>query len=1149
MLNPSDVYVEGGTPDLLACWTDKVTKYDASSFYNWEMDNLPLHDLDERTHFLWEKLGHPTSAITGMSFIVSGDATSSCNPLFFVDLSSCIQALPEVINYPILIEVASFGNLGSLEISNKIFGPRGSLEIVNRNCGFAGAVDLQGVAMSLDVIDDFNKFSLASSVSSFYDASTPSITFDAFNASLLTNGQYIASSSDRWKDPRYKDGHHVFTRRVGRDQLGVLTASINSSVDPWDTTGTLAQASKYLQFDRYDELNRSSDGMDTYDASTLKDFEIVVGAFNPVFPVDNLSDGSDQHQAVAASLYFNHLDSIKVHGCKGPIYIRNFNVDGSKSVENGIEISNSVVNLERCAVSRCTNAGLYATNSNVNLLRGFVAFRNYGFDELGSRVGVSFSSNIFSYSALDSYGAGILADNSTINFKSTYARDIEKSSQASSLVYTDSNYTGDLPVPSQEALFCLSRNDIGIHAINSKIIGGRTELAGSGPTPWSDAAQLFLELNTEAGCRIENSVIDFDGRFSLYGNFYGLDCRNSSVSFDYFKAYANQKAGIRLDNTTFTYNNNTYQGYLHNLFSQARTQYLQHRVTLLGNGTAIDSKDSSISPVYTGSMPDIYESFYVSGTHGLYVEASHPFRDIKPAILLDRSNLDVIHAKLYSILTTNGDREEPCYGELISAKNGSIVSLRGSSQFANTIFGEDNSYTNQAFRSALYATNNSKINIQGPTVIAQYGVDAIADKNSTIEITPHRDSEGTLLASSFDLSNPLNHTMVELHSTRACLVAVDNSEIILEDLGSYHVNWPGNTYGDSIGTEYNYFDYLPSGNVGAAAYIESISGGFLQLYPNGYSQTSQPWANVNPGASRQAFQTGGSFSPVNGNYYLWDNTDPYELSGVTTGGFCIKAHGGSVVNVNNVHFPTGYAQCSANIYDYNGIDGLEPACSRLHVWNIADNSLLKASYLSISGAHPQDAGYIGPSGTWGASEAPITTPDTSSLSVLDYYGIDSNGQNPFGTSSPLNYGAFRLYFSVDPLVNYLVDPSTVVSGYASQIFAQGYNFSGNLSAPGTVSSVYRKALFKTDSGAVSDTGFYYASDIVQSPYSTKAILDESAANAFANAKHNSVGKSNLASVVKIYNNSTNSFGGDSLAYEDWGYGLGSTNNFDLKKDN
>ena len=154
MLNPSDVYVSGGSNNLLACWTDKVTKYDASSFYNWEQDNLPLHDLDERTELLWEKFGHPTSSLTGMSFIVSADATSSCNPLYFTTLRSCIDALPEVINYPILVEVASFGNLGTLNISNKSFGPNGSLEIVNRNSSFAGAMDISGNGMAAQVYDN-----------------------------------------------------------------------------------------------------------------------------------------------------------------------------------------------------------------------------------------------------------------------------------------------------------------------------------------------------------------------------------------------------------------------------------------------------------------------------------------------------------------------------------------------------------------------------------------------------------------------------------------------------------------------------------------------------------------------------------------------------------------------------------------------------------------------------------------------------------------------------------------------------------------------------------------------------------------------------------------------------------------------------------
>ena len=358
MLNPSDVYVEGGSSDLLVCWTDKVTKYDASSFYNFEQDNLPLHDLDERTHLLWERLGHPTSSITGMSFIVSGDATSACNPQYFTTLSSCLEALPEVINYPILVEVASFGNLGDLHVSNKVFGPNGSLEIVNRNSAFAGAVDLSNEPMAFDQIAAFSNFSLAQSVSSLFDASAPSITFDLFNSFLYSNGQFIASGANtvRHKDLRYSlENQYAFTRRVGRDQLGVLTASLSSTVSSFDNTA-FNKASSGLLFDRYDETYRSTGGesMDTFDASTVNEIDGTA----ILFPPASLANGADVHDVVAASVYLNHLNSIKVLNCNGPIYIRNFTVDGQKSKEKGIEISNSTVNLERCSASRCTKAGL-----------------------------------------------------------------------------------------------------------------------------------------------------------------------------------------------------------------------------------------------------------------------------------------------------------------------------------------------------------------------------------------------------------------------------------------------------------------------------------------------------------------------------------------------------------------------------------------------------------------------------------------------------------------------------------------------------------------------------------------------------------------------------------------------------------------------
>ena len=67
MFISNDIYTVNSTAlKLMKCWTDKVTKFDSNSFYNWEQDNMPVYDLEERTHYLWEKMGFPTSSIHGL---------------------------------------------------------------------------------------------------------------------------------------------------------------------------------------------------------------------------------------------------------------------------------------------------------------------------------------------------------------------------------------------------------------------------------------------------------------------------------------------------------------------------------------------------------------------------------------------------------------------------------------------------------------------------------------------------------------------------------------------------------------------------------------------------------------------------------------------------------------------------------------------------------------------------------------------------------------------------------------------------------------------------------------------------------------------------------------------------------------------------
>ncbi len=1122
MLNPSDVYVSGGGDKLLVCWTDKVTKYDASSFYNWEQDNLPLHDLDERTHLVWEKLGHPTSALTGMSFIVSGDATDSCNPLYFTTLNDCVAALPEVINYPILVEVASFGSLGGLDISNKAFGPNGSLEIINRNSSFGGARSLSGGAICAQ---EFHATypNLASSIVPVGVVQTtiendtfsvPSVAYDCMASQIFTNSQLITNSASAWTDVRFANPY-VFSRKVMGNENNRMTASLSSTGLPWSKTATTLRGVSAIDFDPFDKT------LDSYDASTLD------------FITNTNIDWGDvgAGDSAAAFVYFNSLDYIRVTNCNGPIYLRNFNVDSNHSRDLGIEISNSKVFLERCSASRANKAGLCAINSKVTLMRGFVGYRNYEVID-SVRTGIPYADKQLAYTTKESYGAGIYAENSTINFMSTYQRDIDKSTDASTLVYTD--YTGDIPAPSLEALYCMARNDIGIHAVNSHITGGRTELDGSASWMWDDATQIFSELNTEAGIRLDNSRLENSGRILLDGNYFGLDSYNSRIFVDSLAARYNQSTGLRMNKSSLTYNKDLYQGYLGTAGGgTGPEQYQMSQLAFARNGSDILADQSEIIPVFTSSMPDLYQMVYTSGAFGVKgVDGA----ELQPSIYAkNNSNLDLIHLNVnYNDLAVGATGNKQ-FGLFAKADGNSTITCRGSSQYAN-IFVGPSTWGDQIHTAGLYATNNSTVKLQGPTAVSQVGICGLAEDNSKIEITPHRDSNGDLLVSAFNLASNANHTQVELHSTRACLVANKNSSILMEDLGDSETYWGANWNSS--------YDFS-----GQPLYT---SAGYVQFYPNGVTPTAPVTATP---ANAYVFENDVGI-PGKVWYNLLQNGSNY--STLSTGGMCVRAVGNSLVEANNVHFPTGWSNPSSIVYDFDSVQAILPGteCTRLFIWNIADTSLLKASYISVSGGYPSEAGYHGPSGVWSdTSSAPSSTPDTSSLALLDYYGSYGDNIHKYGKSGIQNFGAFRLYFSTDPAVNYLVGSGTgegSLEGYARQVFSQGYNFSGNLSAASNATydgSSYTSLLQTNSLGVVVASGFYYASAMLMNPNTIKVIVDDSGANTFANAKHNSVGKSGLGKVVSIYHPLTDELGGDSNNGYTYGDGLVSVNNFDLDKDN
>ena len=134
MFNQNDLYLASGTAELANHWVNPVYKFDSSSFYNWEQDNLPIYDLEDRDNYLYEMAGFPASSIDGVMLTVSDCGID--NKKVYGSVSAAIDALPNTIRFPVIIEVCLSGSLGELVVENKEFRGEGAgLEIINRGLG------------------------------------------------------------------------------------------------------------------------------------------------------------------------------------------------------------------------------------------------------------------------------------------------------------------------------------------------------------------------------------------------------------------------------------------------------------------------------------------------------------------------------------------------------------------------------------------------------------------------------------------------------------------------------------------------------------------------------------------------------------------------------------------------------------------------------------------------------------------------------------------------------------------------------------------------------------------------------------------------------------------------------------------------------
>ena len=325
----NDTYCSGGSVQLGSFWQPTVFKFDTSSFYNWEQDNEPIYDLEDRTGYLWEKAGFPASSLenTGVTLVVSGTASGAPAAVpthgnIYTSVSAAIEALPDVLRFPTKIEVAIYssdassatnprGTLGNLNLQNIKFANNGCLEIVNR-------VFARPVSQSIGVLDNtLIKAISTKNITQVSSLDTSNTLADASAVSVYRSIYDIA---------KWNTMNRVFLQKP---EFNGTTAQTNILSVGVDHTALISNVKDTFNITPYGSVNDGTVG--AYDVSVTHTVSALeISRDNPVV---------DQH--AIGLMYGNFLDKIKVENCNGPIYIRNFFINSSDHASDGVKVFNT----------------------------------------------------------------------------------------------------------------------------------------------------------------------------------------------------------------------------------------------------------------------------------------------------------------------------------------------------------------------------------------------------------------------------------------------------------------------------------------------------------------------------------------------------------------------------------------------------------------------------------------------------------------------------------------------------------------------------------------------------------------------------------------------------------------------------------------
>jgi len=1217
----SSFSVGSGGEDITEIFDTEVTKYGAQQFYNWEQDNIPIVELENRTNALYTAVaaagaaqstyspgvggraavGGPASlsnSISGGITLVLSSVADKKNGVYS-NLYELISTIPKNIKNPILVEICTYGNLGLLNLADFKTEGAGSLEIVNRNYGNCfGGLSGTNTVSAVESVGDF---------SDVYGTTTQTLitsvsSYDMFND--VSSAQSSKTSVICYNVSGWNHNYRCFALQDFRtnDKLGPINFSyggLNGIGGNFPFTRAGSDTGTYgFTLSAYSaKFDHSISSLDAKPATENGHGTGLKSNFVD-YPTVGVSANS--------CAYGNYFTRVNVNNCTGnSIRLTNLMVDSFSSsgvnlkhrATAGFDINNSRVELQGTASVRNRYYGYKFNNSTVSVSKGMIAYRNYPITA-GVR-GVS-ANEIEGNLPFICSGVGLYAANSTIAFDSVYRPSNEPINHAAGEYY---------PIPGKQ-LYHFSHNGTGMYIKDSVVIGGvggHSKLGQymGGNTADYQTTKLAATLNTQDGIVTENSNFLYNGIPWTYRNgANGFSSKNSNIAFIGVISEFNSRDGLHLENSNcvYGYGWELYKGAISPAYTNKIGQGSRNsQVHCDGNGyhNIYVGKSSCMKPqhgkdmgAYYGAIGGRLSGRAMSASSGSYGYA----KDYNPMVCVDDGSKATL-LSLGGAQTSPGNSlaSSPSKGYVAAATNNSDITFIGTSANATM------AYQNQSItasgdlpylwcRSAFYAGDNSTTRFTGPTKISGFGIASLAERNSTTKFCPiyeydsdYFDNYGFVLSGS-----TANHTKVELHALRACLVANDNSTVDLMDLG-------GSSTGMATNSALDIFHSNTS-------YYRCTSGGYVQFYPNGFTASVLKTAAGKAGNVNYRTKVNIGAARYNRSTVSLGDQDV-----ISTGGMCVRAVGNSSVRATNVNFPMGAQTSSVSGVYYNlegsgnehvtgyagpggspgnpGVGGNRFGGSQIYIWNIADSSRINAQNLLVSGVTPSAigglattkqgslvrSGYHGPAGNWWNGVE------------LDYYGsngIASSGSPNLTRLAYNNSGPFRLMMGSRSDVKHYFDISgnsgstTFGLGECSatggtptdQIVGQGYmapvsgvSSVSVISSPDSYYLTYDPSGYGHQVFGGRDNGIQPRSmgttPVVAVPVRDsdwqgymRNFFDQSAADTFANVRHASNDKVGFASIYNSTTDAVNKNGigegrdGDVVTF---GKGVRSLNLFDL----